>query len=129
VGPRWSITTKRGVVAGFAVLGILLLWRAGEVVQPFIWGLIVAYILLPVVGALERRFALPRTVAALAVFVALLAIIFGGGRFVIPRIAENAGDLQKNWPVLVANVQETISNTFDQLGLSDLDRVLIGPNL
>ncbi|HEY9326363.1 MAG TPA: AI-2E family transporter, partial [Candidatus Limnocylindria bacterium] len=113
----------------FAALALLLLWRAGEVVQPFIWGLIVAYILLPVVGALERRFTLPRTVAALAVFVALLAAIFGGGRFVIPRIAENAGDLQKNWPVLVANVQETISNTFDQLGLGDLDDVLIGPNV
>jgi len=67
------------VVAGFAVLGILLLWRAGDIVQPFIWGLILAYILLPVVGALERRFALPRTLAALVVFVALLAIIFGAG--------------------------------------------------
>jgi len=129
MGARWSVTTKRAVVVAFAALALLLLWRAGEVVQPFIWGLIVAYILLPVVGALERRFALPRTVAALAVFVALLAAIFGGGRFVIPRIAENAGDLQKNWPVLVANVQETIANTFDQLGLGDLDDVLIGPNV
>jgi predicted PurR-regulated permease PerM len=114
---------------GFAALAILLLWRAGDIVQPFIWGLILAYVLLPVVGAIERRFALPRTVAALAVFVAVLAIIFGGGRLVVPRIVENAGDLQKNWPVLLANVQQTISNTFDQLGLGDLDDILIGPNV
>jgi len=85
--------------------------------------------LLPVVGALERRFAVPRTLAALVVFVAMVAIIFGGSRLIIPRVAENAGDLQKNWPVLLANVQQTISNTFDQLGLSDLDDVLIGPNV
>jgi len=129
MGARWSTTTKRAVVVGFAALAILLLWRAGDVVQPFIWGLIVAYILLPVVGAIERRFALPRTLAALAVFLALLAIIFGGGRLVIPRIAENAGDLEKNWPVLLVNVQQTIANTFDQLGLSDVDKVLIGPNV
>ena len=129
MGARWSTTTKRAVVVAFVALGILLLWRAGDVVQPFIWGLIVAYILLPVVGAIERRFALPRTLAALAVFVALLAIIFGGGRLVFPRIAENAGDLQRNWPVLLANAQETISGTLEQLGLSDLGAAIIGPNV
>jgi predicted PurR-regulated permease PerM len=116
-------------VATLAALGLLLLWRAGDIVQPFIWGLILAYILLPVVGALERRFALPRTLAATAVFVALLAIIFGGGRFIIPRIAANAAELQNNWPVLLANAQQTISATFEQLGLGDLDDVLIGPNV
>ncbi len=129
MGARWSVTTKRAVVAGFAAIGILLLWRAGDIVQPFIWGLILAYILLPVVGAIERRFAVPRTLAALVVFLALLAIIFGGGRLVIPRIAENAADLQRNWPVLLANAQQTISATFDQIGLGDLDEVLIGPNV
>ena len=85
MGARWSVTTKRAVVVSFAALALLLLWRAGEVVQPFIWGLIVAYILLPVVGAIERRFALPRTIAALAVFVALLAAIFGGSIEVMRR--------------------------------------------
>ncbi len=47
----------------------------------------------------------------------------------IPRIAENAADLQRNWPVLLANAQQTISATFDQIGLGDLDEVLIGPNV
>jgi predicted PurR-regulated permease PerM len=129
MGARWSVTTKRAVVAGLFALAILLLWRAGDVVQPFIWALIVAYILLPVVAALQRRFALPRTLAALAVFVALLAIIFGGGRLVIPRIAENAGDLQRNWPVLLVNAQQTIANTFDQIGLGDVVSSIIGPNV
>jgi predicted PurR-regulated permease PerM len=129
MGARWSVTTKRAVVVAFAALAILLLWRAGDVVQPFIWGLIVAYILLPVVGAIERRFTLPRTVAAFVVFVGLLALIFGGGRWVIPRIAENAGDLQKNWPILLGNAQQTVSATFDQLGLSDLGAALVGPNV
>lgn len=129
MGARWSVTTKRAVVVAFAGLAIFLLWRAGDVVQPFIWGLIVAYMLLPVVGSVEQRFALPRTLAALAVFVALLAIIFGGGRLVIPRIAENAGDLQQNWPILLANVQQTVSSTFDQVGLGDLGASLVGPSV
>ncbi len=129
MGARWSGTTKRAVLAGLAALAILLLWRAGDIVQPFIWALILAYVLLPFVAALEHRFAMPRVLAALAVFLALLALIFGGGRLVIPRLAVNAADLQRNWPVLLANAQETISNTFDQLGIGDLDDVLINPNV
>src|SRR5436309_621633 len=46
MGARWSITTKRGVVAGFVVLAIVLLWRAGDIVQPFLVFLIATFLLL-----------------------------------------------------------------------------------
>ena len=126
---RWSTTTKRLVVLGFAAVFVLLIARAGDIVQPFIWAGIVAYVLLPLVGSLERRFALPRTAAALLVFLGVLAVIFGGGRLLIPRIVDNTRDLQSTWPVLFENARQTISNTFDQLGLGDLDDSLIGPNI
>jgi hypothetical protein len=38
-------------------------------------------------------------------------------------------DLQTTWPVLLGNARQTISDTFDQLGVGDLDETLIGPNL
>ncbi len=129
MGARWSPTTKRAVMALFAALGLFLVWRAGDIVQPFIWGGILAYVLLPVVGAIERRFAAPRTIAALLVFLALIALIFGGGRLVVPRIADNIGDLERNWPILVQNAQKTVSDVFDQTGLGDLDEVIIAPNV
>ena len=129
MGARWSGNTKRAVVIFFAVTLVLLLWRAGDIVQPFLWGAILAFILLPVVGAIERRFMAPRTLAALLVFLALLAIIFGGGRVIVPRIVDNVGDLERNWPTLLHNSQQTISDLFDQVGLDDLDDVLIGPNI
>lgn len=126
---RWSPTTKRVVVAAILAVVAFFVWRAGDIVQPFIWGTILAYILLPLVGALERRFSLPRTLAALVVFVGLLAVIFGGVRILLPRLADNTHDLQRNWPVLFANARQTVSDTFDQIGLSDLDDALIGPNI
>lgn len=126
---RWSPTTKRVVVAALVVALGLFLWRAGDIVQPFIWATIVSYILLPVVGAIERRFALPRTAAALIVFVGVLAVIFGGGRLILPRLVDNARDLGNSWPVLIGNAEQTISDTFDNLGLGDLSDVVIGPNL
>src|SRR5512141_2685242 len=83
---RWSPTTKRVVFVGFALAAILFVARAGDIVQPFVWAIIVAYILLPIVGALEHRAGFPRTLAALTVFVMLLAVIFGGGRLLLPRL-------------------------------------------
>lgn len=97
--------------------------------MPFVWAAVLSYILLPVVGALERRAGLPRTAAALIVFVGVLAVIFGGGRLLIPRVVDNAHELQQTWPTLFANARQTISNTFDSIGLGDLDDALIGPNL
>src|SRR5258706_5406017 len=126
---RWSPTTKRLVVAALLVVLVLFLWRAGDIVQPFIWATIVSYILLPLVGAIERRFALPRTAAAMIVFLGVLAVIFGGGRLILPRLVDNARDLGNTWPALAANAEQTISDTFDNLGLGDLNDVLIGPNL
>jgi predicted PurR-regulated permease PerM len=111
------------------VVLVLFLWRAGDIVQPFIWATIVSYILLPLVGAIERRFTLPRTAAAMIVFLGVLAVIFGGGRLILPRLVDNARDLGNTWPALAANAEQTISDTFDNLGLGDLNDVLIGPNL
>ena len=109
--------------------GLLLVWRAGDIVEPFVWAAVLSYILLPVVGAFETRLAAPRTAAALLVFVGVLAVIFGGGRLLVPRVVDNAHDLQQNWPTLFANARQTISDTFNSVGLGDLDDALIGPNL
>lgn len=126
---RWSTTTKRLVLLGFAVAAVLFVFRAGDIVQPFIWAAILSYVLLPLVGAIEHRLAWPRTVAALTVFIALLAVIFGGGRLLIPRVVDNARELEQTWPTLIENARQTISDEFDQLGLGDLDDALIGPNI
>jgi len=126
---RWSSTTKRVVIGSLAAVFLLFIWRAGDIVEPFLWAMILSYILLPLVGALQHRTGLPRTGAALVVFLALLAFIFGGGRFLIPRLIDNTKDLQTNWPILIANAQDTIADTLTALGLGDLAATVIAPNL
>lgn len=126
---RWSPTTKRAVLGSLAALFVLFIWRAGDIVEPFLWAMILSYILLPLVDATERRFGVPRTLAALGVFVGVLAVIFGGGRFLIPRLVDNSRDLQANWPILIANVQQTVGDWLQSLGLGDLSATVIAPNL
>jgi len=121
--------TKRIVLAAFLAAFLAFVWRAGDIVQPFIWASILAYILLPLVGSIETRLAAPRTIAALVVFGAVLAVIFGGGRILVPRLVENGRDLQDQWPTLLRNAEGTVTQTLDDLGLSDLNDALIVPNI
>lgn len=126
---QWSPTTKRVVVGALVAALLLFLWRAGDIVAPFLWAAILAYVLLPVVGAIERRTNAPRTLAAVIVFLAVLATIFGGVRFVVPRLVDNAQDLHTNWPSLVGNAERTIGQWLTALGLEDLQNSVITPNL
>ncbi|HVD30757.1 MAG TPA: AI-2E family transporter [Methylomirabilota bacterium] len=125
MGARWSSTTKRVVVALFAVGALYIVYRAGDIVRPFVWAGVLAFVLLPVVGALERRLSLPRTAAAAIVFLGLLAAIIGGGRLLVPLALDQVRDLQRSLPTLVANAQNTLAETADQIGLEDLDALIV----
>jgi predicted PurR-regulated permease PerM len=125
MGARWSSTTKRVVVALFAVAALYIVYRAGDIVRPFVWAGVLAFVLLPVVGLLERRLALPRTAAAAIVFLGLLAAIIGGGRLLVPLALDQLRDLQRTLPFLVANAQNTLTETADQIGLEDLDALIV----
>ena len=122
---RWSATTKRLVVAVLVIATIYIVYRAGDIVRPFVWAAILSYVLLPVVGLLERRLRMRRTLAAALVFLALLVVIFGGGRLLAPVIVDQVRELQRTLPSLLANAQSTLAETADQVGLSDLDELLL----
>jgi predicted PurR-regulated permease PerM len=125
MGPRWSNTTKRVVVALFALAALYIVYRAGDIVRPFVWAGVLAYVLLPVVALLERRLSLPRTVAAAIVFLGLLAAIIGGSRVLIPLAIDQVRELQRTLPTLLANAQNTLAETADQVGLGDLDALIV----
>jgi len=125
MGARWSSTTKRVVVALFAIAALYIVYRAGDIVRPFVWAGVLAFVLLPVVGLLERRLSLPRTAAAAVVFLGLVAVIIGGGRILVPLAVDQVRDLQRSLPTLVANAQNTLAETADQLGLENLDELIV----
>ncbi|HKC90060.1 MAG: AI-2E family transporter [Chloroflexi bacterium] len=125
MGARWSSTTKRVVVALFALAALYIVYRAGDIVRPFVWAGVLAYVLLPLVALLERRLSLPRTAAAAIVFLGLLAAIFGGGRVLIPLAIDQGRELQRTLPTLLANAQNTLAETADQVGLGDLDALIV----
>jgi predicted PurR-regulated permease PerM len=68
---------------------------------------------------------MPRTAAAAVVFLVLLAAIIGGGRLLVPLAIDQIRELQRTLPSLVANAQNTLAETADQIGLEDLDALIV----
>ena len=117
---RWSPTLKRTTIAVLMVAAIFLIYRAGDIVRPFLWAAIVGYILLPVVRILEERLGGRRGLASAIVFVAVLVFVFGGLRFLAPLAIGQMQTFQRTLPTLVANAQNTLAETLDQIGAEDL---------
>jgi predicted PurR-regulated permease PerM len=118
---------KRVVVGVFIVAAIFLIYRAGDIVRPFLWAAILGYILLPVVRSLEHRLNGRRGLAAGIVFLAVLLLIGGGVRFLAPLAIAQLQSFQRLLPTLIANGQNTLAETLDQIGAEDLVPIVFGP--
>ena len=125
--PRWSPALKRIVVGLLIAIAIFVVYRAGDIVRPFLWAAILGYILLPVVRAFENRLTNHRGLAAAIVFVSVLLVIAGGVRFLAPLAVEQAQTFQRALPTLIANAQNTLAETLDQIGAEDLVPIVFGP--
>lgn len=124
VEQRWSVTAKRVVVSSIAVLAVLFVVGAADVLRPFVWAAILSYVLLPVVAFVERRLRVRRGIAAALVFVAVLAAIIGGGRALVPLVFVQLRDLERQLPDLVQNAQQRVGEALNVIGLGDLNQVV-----
>jgi predicted PurR-regulated permease PerM len=85
---QWSEPTKRWVVTAMAVLALLALLIVGHVLPPFVLAAVLAYILNPLVGAIQRVLRLPRTLAAALVYLALIVLIILFPAITAPRLIQ-----------------------------------------
>jgi len=82
-----------------------LMWAARKVLLPYILGLVIAYLLLPLVNWLDRhmparlhKWRVARSLSIILTYLLLIALIAGIVAFVIPVVAEQVQILVKNWP-------------------------------
>jgi len=90
-----------------------LIWAARKVLLPYILGLVVAYVLLPLVNWLDRhmparlhRWRVARSLSIILTYLLMIALIAGIVAFVIPVVAEQVQILVKNWPELTTRAQD-----------------------
>jgi len=128
MGPaQWSPVTKRIVVLLLLAIAVYVIYRAGDIVRPFIWAAVLSYVLLPLVRLIEVRMIHHRGAAAAIVFLGLLALIVSGTRLLVPLAVEQMTMFQRSLPELVSNAQNTIVESLNQLGMEDLQPFVFGP--
>jgi predicted PurR-regulated permease PerM len=96
-----------------AVAVATVLWAARAVLLPYILGLVLAYLLLPVVNWIHRHMpkkirasGVARPLSIIITYLVLISLIVGIFAFFVPLVIEQAQILIENWPELSEQVRE-----------------------
>ncbi|HZU98102.1 MAG TPA: AI-2E family transporter, partial [Planctomycetota bacterium] len=114
----WLRPVFFGVSAGVAAIVVLL---ARDVMLPFVLAVVIAYVLAPLVDAVERR-KVPRPLAVVVVYAGVLGSIGGFLSGVTPRIALEFRNLRGELPTLANEAHDkwvpAITDRLRALGLA-----------
>ncbi len=101
------------LVLGLLLLVLALVWVARSALFPFVFALVLAYVLLPLVGAFERviralapRFRGTRAVAVLITYATMALLTFAFFSLVMPVIGRQFGALWDNRQAIISGIQD-----------------------
>jgi predicted PurR-regulated permease PerM len=98
--PSWSVFWRTAarwllVVLALYVVGWLI-WNALPAMTPFVIGLVLAFLMLPIVNRLDRK--LPRWFAILTVYVGAIVVLIVAGNYIFPLAGRQVQQLIDNLP-------------------------------
>lgn len=97
---------------GFLFMSITLLWLLSDVLAPFVTGLVIAYMLNPLVSGLEKR--MPRFAASLVVLLVFFMIVVIAILLISPLIANQASDFFNKLPEYTEHFKVAIAPYIQQ---------------
>lgn len=83
-----SARAKLTVVVGLVILAVIFLAHIGQIVQPFLWALLAAYLLTPVVNYLSIDGKLPRLWAVTLIYALVGILLLAVSRYLYPHLVE-----------------------------------------
>ncbi|MEW5720929.1 MAG: AI-2E family transporter, partial [Chloroflexota bacterium] len=89
----WSAETRRWIIIGLIGLGALLVFQLREILPPLILALLIAYLLNPLVVALQRRARWSRPLATAVIYLALIVLLLAALGAGVPVLARQARTL------------------------------------
>jgi predicted PurR-regulated permease PerM len=117
---RLRAPTPRVAVVLVAIgIGATVLLAAGDAVSPFILGLLVAYLLDPLVERFAR-FGLPRWLAVLLVYALTIGIVALAIALTVPPLVRQVATFAEQLPTIVRQIQyqlDHLNQLYDRLGL------------
>ncbi len=90
-----------------------MVWAARQVLLPYVLGLVLAYLLFPLVNWLDRHmpqrlhnWRLARPIAIILTYLLVLILVGGITAFFVPLIIDQINILRENWPTLAQQVED-----------------------
>jgi len=105
---RFPLWAKVTTVAVIIALTILLLRAVGGLLTPFIWAVITAYLLNPLVRVLNARTRLGRGWWVILIYLAAGLVIYLGFNWLAPRLANQYADLVRSLPAFAEAIEAWI---------------------
>ncbi|WP_428328825.1 AI-2E family transporter [Mucilaginibacter sp.] len=93
------------VLVGLIALGYLVI-LGKEFLDPLIFGLLFAILLLPIANFLEKKLRLPRSLSSLTSILLLIAFIGG----ILYLVGSQISNLANDWPMLKSQVGQSLDN-------------------
>lgn len=119
VFPLWA---KIITVIVIILLALWLLREVGGLITPFIWAVITAYLLNPLVTALANRTRLGRGWWVVLLYIVAGLLIYLGANWGVPRLANQYQDLVASLPAFSERVERWVDqNGTIELGGTEID--------
>ena len=107
--PAWRDIARWTLRIGATWFVLWMIWRTGSQLLPFIVGLILAYLMLPLVNRLAQR--VPRWAAILIVYLLTFGILILALVFLVPRVINQVGNFIGSLPEFY---EKTVLPQFEQ---------------
>lgn len=119
-----SIVVVIGIVAFKAMENITYMFDfLGSflgMVSAFIYGIVIAYILNPIVKAIGKWFKVSRSISILITYALLVGLVIVGGVYLIPDVIDSITEISKNVPRYINDAQIWIQNIFANEGIQEM---------
>lgn len=83
-----SARAKLTLVVGLVILSVLFVAHIGQILQPFLWALLAAYLLTPIVNYLNVDGKLPRLWAVTLIYALIGILLLAMSRYLYPHLVE-----------------------------------------
>ncbi len=112
-------TPRVAAVIGAVVVGAIVVFAAGSAIRPFVVGLLLAYLLDPLVERFARR-GVPRGLSVLLVFAIVIGAIALALSIALPPLIRQIATFTDELPSILAQIQyqlDHLNELYDRLGL------------
>jgi predicted PurR-regulated permease PerM len=115
---QWPRSVRLAFILLALFLGVYAIIVARDFLYPIAFGLLLAYLLYPLVNYLEKK-DFPRIISILIGLVLLIGIIYGAGIFIFRRMGGLIDDLPSLKTKAISNIDTIIHSIEDTFGIKD----------